>query len=223
MQNIKIIEDEIRLLIDTSKIENFDIVLSNEKWNPISSLIIRDFTFPQNILPSKANIRIPFPNLYGFSSTNYIMLIDSVLKENIGGQYHDVPFCLPITEAETKNNVPLYVDFREKKYWEPSYHYLCIAPETSDRYTYSHLTISQFIYQVEKYLQSPSKKIQHEIIDLKGKWKKCKDYWVLIRLSYLYYGLGEIRTSIRILKIGLRLFPKNNHLKISLDRYLALI
>lgn len=220
MQDCLALQAEILHIAELNICDGVQIISSEEDWNPIAAVLLKGFNLPPSINPSMIDLRIPIPDLYGFTTSASVLLTDEMLLERTDEHgLSQVPFCRSLQREDIQDHENYFVDLREQREWAPEMFYLCITPidQTSAK-GFKHISLYQFTNYLLDYLASPRATLLSDLDFSMNQWQQTNDGWWLLRIGHIYEGLNEIGKARDAFLLGENLFPSQKEFSLKLRR-----
>jgi hypothetical protein len=204
MQNV------VMLLKDIRKVQNthdcrIDVVMSADRWNPIAALVLCGLTLPLVIHPRKVDLRIPIPNLYGFSDLAvHLVLLGQELIDDSGAA---IPFCRELRKDDIEKHYKYYVDLREKVQWPREVYFFCMSPPDKTEVPADQCPITRLADDFVRFLGEPRSNVLNELKARQSEWSEDPNPWLLLRIGHLQDGLGDAIAARATFARGMEMYP----------------
>lgn len=207
MQSYAAILAEVTELRETIPCAGVDIIPSNEPWNPVAAVVIRQVQLPAAIRPRTVDLRIPIPNLYGFAVSAGVAITSVPLMEETADGLRVVPFCVPAEHTTLEKQRGYFVDVRENYELLLQGFSTCVTPADMPEY-FVHITLRQMVEFLLGFLGSPTQAVREELARLRGLVEtNGPSAFLLMSIAHAHEGLREYDRAIEVLDDATSLYP----------------
>jgi Tetratricopeptide repeat len=161
MQNKAMIDHELSELELAFPDSRVHAIGSDEPWSPVAAVVLPRLALPAGLSEETADLRIPIPDLYGFSTSASVVVLDAPVRET-EHENRPVPFCDPIDSSTAEMQAEYFVDVRENADALIGRYSLCVGV-TRLPARFHHVPLLDFVRELFNYLSRPTASVEAEI------------------------------------------------------------
>lgn len=189
MQDVLRLRAELAELARAPGHEGVEAVLSGERWNPLAAAVVAGLRLPPGLTPEKVDLRVPIPNLYGFASSAYVVLLREPIA--LDGGRAPLPGLHRLEDRCIANHRWKFVDFRERPGWDGPLHTFFLTPAWNPE-GFVHVPLAEFLGRVRDFLRDPRGHYAADLRACEARWRETREPWWLVRIVQLLIELGDV-------------------------------